>query len=167
MAGFTTGEQTTNQQAFYTPQGLEALYRDLQALIQHLGAGNGILGQESDVLSGQTPIGQSVLGQPVSSASAAASHAAETAGSQGGLGTRSVSNIHDLLRALLPQLYQPLQATARQGAQGIDSLVDPRLASFLRPDTVQSNTVTPSGLQTATSILNTAGQVAGAVGNVA
>lgn len=163
MADFLTGTNTTNQQAFYTPEGIAALYRDLQALIQHIASGNGILGQYADVLSGQHQIGDSVLGQPVANASAVAQHATDTAGASAGLGARSMGNIHDLLRTFLPNLYQPLETTARQGAQGINSLVDPRLASFLEPTTVQSNTSTPSGLQTATTILGTAGNLATAL----
>ena len=154
----TTTQQTQN---FFSPEGLEALRRDLEQLqTVTLPRLLGVHGSMLDVLTGKTPLDLSQYAQPTKAAAALGRTATTGALAEKGASPQTGSALDTYLMAQTPDLLQPLGALARNEAASTTSLVDPRLAAYLRPDTVTSSQTTPSPLATITDILKTAGSIA-------
>lgn len=135
-------------------------FAQMQSILARI---SGVHGNILGYLGGGQPLSGSMLAQPTEKAAQMARNTVQNAGRQRGLSERSLGTTDAMLSAQVPELLSPLGQFARQYSGSIDSLVDPRMAQFLRPDTISSSKTTPSDLQTATQILSTAGQVAGAV----
>lgn len=159
---FTEGTQTQKSENYFTPEGLQAMLADFQALQDILTRMSGVHGGLLGYFGSGMPLEQTALAQPTKKAAGMARKAVKTAGQQQGMSDRSLASTDAALGAQTPELLSPLGQLAQQYAGGMNSLVDPRLASFLRPDTVTSSENTPSGLDTATKIIGTAGQIADA-----
>ena len=166
MAGFTTSTQTNRQDLAFTPESLQALMADLahfqnNVLPKLAGVHTSVL----DLLSGRTPENQSLAAQPTLKAAALGREAVGGAAAQRGLAPRTSSALEDYLASQEPAQLSGLDAAARGIAGGVDSLVDPRLASFLKPDVISSSSTDPSVLDTTTKVLSGLGSVAGAFAN--
>ena len=160
MADFLNATNTQTSKPVFTPEGLQALMADFQQMQDMLSRMSGVHSPILSYLSGQQPLAESMLAQPTQHAMAMAQNSAQTAGVQRGISDRNLAGVDAQMRAQEPDLLAPLGQYARQYGGGINSLVDPRLASFLKPDNISSSTSTPSGLQTATGILNAVGPLA-------
>ena len=165
MANFLNSSTTQESKPIFTPEALQAMLADFAQLQEMLGRmyGEGIHSPIFQYLSGTQPLAGSALAQGTERAAGMARNAVGTAGKQRGLSDRSLASTDTMLSAQMPETLSPLGQYAQQYGGSINSLADPRLASFLKPDTVSSSSGSPSGLQTATEILKTAGAVAGAL----
>lgn len=161
MADLTSGTQTNTQTLALDPQSLQALMADLQHLQANvLPKLQGIHGQILDYLGGQTPLAQSELAAPTRTAAGLGREAVGGVAAQRGFSPRTTSALNDYLEAGTPALLSPLAQAAQGIAGGTNTLVDPRLAAFLHPNTITSTSTNPSALDTATSLLKGAGSLA-------
>ena len=162
---FLESSSTQESKPLFTAEGLQAMLADFAQLQEMLGRmyGEGIHSPIFQYLAGQQPLAGSALAQGTEKAAGLARNAVGAAGKQRVLSDRSLANTDAMLSAQMPEVLSPLGQYAQAYGGSINSLVDPRMASFLKPDSVSSSHSSPSGLQTATEILKTGGAIAGAL----